>query len=34
MIGDLLDEPPPISWDDWRVADQRWYVSDTRAFAH
>jgi CDP-paratose 2-epimerase len=33
LIGELLGEPPQVSWDDWRVADQRWYVSDTRAFA-
>jgi CDP-paratose 2-epimerase len=32
MLGEVLDGPPQVLWDDWRVADQRWYVSDTRAF--
>lgn len=32
MIGALLGEPPRVVWDDWRVADQRYYVSDTSAF--
>jgi CDP-paratose 2-epimerase len=32
MIGELLGESPRIYRDQWRVADQRWYVSDTRAF--
>lgn len=25
--------PPPVRFDDWRPGDQRWYVSDSRAFA-
>jgi hypothetical protein len=35
---DLLDRieaaagPAPVSFDDWRTGDQRYYVSDTRAF--
>jgi CDP-paratose 2-epimerase len=32
MIRALLDEPVDILWDAWRVADQRYYVSDTSAF--
>jgi CDP-paratose 2-epimerase len=32
LITELLGEAPQINWDEWRVADQRWYVSDTRAF--
>jgi CDP-paratose 2-epimerase len=32
MVGELVGEAPRISWDAWRVADQRWYVSDMRAF--
>jgi CDP-paratose 2-epimerase len=32
-IGELTGEPPQILWDDWRVADQRWYVSDTSRFS-
>jgi CDP-paratose 2-epimerase len=32
MIGELLGSRPRVRWNDWRVADQRWYVSDTRAF--
>jgi len=31
-IGELTGEPPQTLWDDWRVADQRWYVSDTSRF--
>jgi CDP-paratose 2-epimerase len=33
LIGELAGEPPAVEWDDWRVADQRYYVSDTRAFS-
>ena len=33
MIGRLTGEQPQIRWDEWRVADQRYYVSDTSAFA-
>jgi CDP-paratose 2-epimerase len=32
LITELLGEAPQIDWDEWRAADQRWYVSDTRAF--
>jgi CDP-paratose 2-epimerase len=32
LITELVGEAPQIDWDEWRVADQRWYVSDTRAF--
>jgi CDP-paratose 2-epimerase len=32
MIGELTGEPPKVLWDDWRAADQRYYVSDTSAF--
>jgi CDP-paratose 2-epimerase len=32
MIGELLGEKPVVHWDDWRLADQRYYVSDTSAF--
>jgi CDP-paratose 2-epimerase len=32
MIGELMDERPRVVWDDWRTADQRYYVSDTSAF--
>jgi CDP-paratose 2-epimerase len=33
MIGELLGEPPQVEWGNWRVADQRYYVSDARAFS-
>jgi CDP-paratose 2-epimerase len=33
MIGELLGEPPQVERGDWRVADQRYYVSDVRAFS-
>jgi len=32
LIGELSGERPKIRWDDWRMADQRYYVSDTAAF--
>ncbi len=32
LIGELIGALPQVQWDDWRVADQRWYVSDTTAF--
>ena len=33
MFGEhVRGGPPQVLWEDWRVADQRWYVSDTRAF--
>jgi CDP-paratose 2-epimerase len=33
LIGGLTGERPRLRWDDWRTADQRYYVSDTAAFA-
>jgi CDP-paratose 2-epimerase len=32
MIGSLIGAAPEVAWDDWRVADQRYYVSDTSTF--
>lgn len=32
MIGDLHGERPDLRFDAWRTGDQRYYVSDTRAF--
>jgi CDP-paratose 2-epimerase len=32
MIGELMGERPKVVWDDWRAADQRYYVSDTSGF--
>ena len=32
LIGQLCGEVPQVDVGDWRVGDQRWYVSDTRAF--
>jgi CDP-paratose 2-epimerase len=32
LIGILEGKPPRIRFEDWRVGDQRYYVSDTRAF--
>jgi CDP-paratose 2-epimerase len=32
LVAELLGDTPQIDWDEWRAADQRWYVSDTRAF--
>jgi CDP-paratose 2-epimerase len=32
LIGKLTGAAPEIAWDSWRVADQRYYVSDTSAF--
>ena len=32
LIGALEGEPVRVRFDDWRVGDQRYYVSDTRAF--
>jgi len=32
-IGELNGMSPQILWDDWRAADQRWYVSDTSRFS-
>jgi CDP-paratose 2-epimerase len=33
MIGELEHEDPTVSFDAWRIGDQRTYVSDVRAFA-
>jgi CDP-paratose 2-epimerase len=33
QIGDLEGRAPRIAHGPWRVGDQRWYVSDTRAFS-
>jgi CDP-paratose 2-epimerase len=33
-IGQLQGESPRTVFDDWRTGDQRYYVSDTRAFEH
>jgi CDP-paratose 2-epimerase len=32
-IEDLHGRRPAVDFDKWRTGDQRWYVSDTRAFA-
>ena len=32
IIGELEGQAPSVRFDDWRVGDQRYYVSDTRAF--
>jgi CDP-paratose 2-epimerase len=32
LIGELAGDQPEVAFDDWRIGDQRWYVSDTRAF--
>jgi CDP-paratose 2-epimerase len=32
MMERLECAPASIVWDEWRPADQKWYVSDTRAF--
>jgi CDP-paratose 2-epimerase len=33
LIGELNGERPEVGFGDWRTGDQRYYVSDTRAFA-
>jgi CDP-paratose 2-epimerase len=33
MIAELEGRRPQIDLEDWRVSDQRWYVSDTRKFS-
>jgi CDP-paratose 2-epimerase len=33
MIAQLRGDRPEVRFDDWRAGDQRYYVSDTRAFA-
>jgi CDP-paratose 2-epimerase len=32
-IGGLEGQQPRVGFGDWRIGDQRWYVSDTRRFA-
>lgn len=32
LIGELEGENPTVHFDEWRAADQRYYVSDTRKF--
>jgi len=32
IVGELEGQAPSVRFDDWRVGDQRYYVSDTRAF--
>ncbi|HEX4421625.1 MAG TPA: NAD-dependent epimerase/dehydratase family protein [Kofleriaceae bacterium] len=32
LIAQLRGRPPELSYEDWREADQRYYVSDTHAF--
>lgn len=34
MLGELAGEPVRTLRGPWRTGDQRWYVSDTRAFQH
>ncbi|HEU0130338.1 MAG TPA: SDR family NAD(P)-dependent oxidoreductase [Mycobacteriales bacterium] len=33
LIGSLEGRRPEVAFGDWRIGDQRWYVSDTRRFA-
>ena len=33
MIEELHGERPEIAWGDWRAGDQKFYISDTRAFS-
>jgi CDP-paratose 2-epimerase len=33
LIAELEERPPRVMLEDWRVADQRWYVSDPSSFA-
>ena len=32
LIGELRGATPAVTFDEWRLADQRYYVSDTRRF--
>jgi CDP-paratose 2-epimerase len=34
LLGELLPDRPRLAFDSWRVADQRFYVSDIRRFAN
>jgi CDP-paratose 2-epimerase len=33
LIGELEGKAPEVAFGDWRVGDQRWYVSDIRRFS-
>jgi CDP-paratose 2-epimerase len=33
QIGELAGRPTEVDFDNWRIGDQRWYVSDIRRFA-
>jgi CDP-paratose 2-epimerase len=33
LVEELTAVRPRVSFEDWRIADQRWYVSDPRAFS-
>jgi CDP-paratose 2-epimerase len=33
LVAELRGSRPRVTFDDWRVADQRWYVSDPTAFS-
>ncbi len=33
QIAEVTDHPPQVIYDDWRVGDQRYYVSDTGKFS-
>jgi CDP-paratose 2-epimerase len=33
LVEELTGARPRVSLEDWRIADQRWYVSDPRAFS-
>jgi CDP-paratose 2-epimerase len=33
LVAELEGVPPRVLFEDWRVADQRWYVSDPTALA-
>jgi CDP-paratose 2-epimerase len=33
LITELRGARPRVTFDDWRIADQRWYVSDPAAFS-
>jgi CDP-paratose 2-epimerase len=32
LIAELTDRPPLVEFDEWRLGDQRYYVSDTSRF--
>ena len=33
LVAELRGARPRVAFDDWRVADQRWYVSDPSSFS-